>query len=151
MNQTSSAQQQPSPKDRDIGRMISASIHRYEAILHLFEGLANRTDKDPAILSAKGAEILLLQENAAQADEELLETLRYLAGTLTVFSPLLTKRQELMQAILNQNQNFQATLQGIKSFLAHEIKEIQGGRTALNGYHRQATSSTNGGIINGAL
>jgi hypothetical protein len=32
--------------------------------------------------------------------------------------------------------------------LAHEIKEIQGGRAALNGYQRQTNPSQHGGIVN---
>ncbi|MBU1986353.1 MAG: hypothetical protein KJ846_03900 [Proteobacteria bacterium] len=54
-----------------------------------------------------------------------------------------------MRQILTHNRSLLSVINNIKSLLAHDIKAIQGGRTALNGY-RQTTSSQNGGILNHA-
>lgn len=134
----------------NIELMLSDSIQRYENILHLFEEIAGKPDNNPDLLGRMGAEILQLQDEAAQADQQLL-TLLHPHSEETAVRELLKKRQDTLQSILRHNQTLQATLQGIKSYLTHEIKEIQGGRKALSGYHRQTTSSTNGGIINGSL
>ncbi|MBW6520878.1 MAG: hypothetical protein K0A99_07685 [Desulfoarculaceae bacterium] len=51
-----------------------------------------------------------------------------------------------MQQIIQHNRALLTTTDNIKSLLAHEIKEAQGGRTALNGY-RQPNPVANGALL----
>jgi hypothetical protein len=103
-------------------------------------------DKDVATLHTRGAEILLVQEQAALADQGLLSILQEMVPTLSAH-PLMDRRQNLMQQIMTHNRLLLSTINTIKSLLAHEIKEMRGGRAALNGY-RQTPPSQNGGILN---
>lgn len=143
-------------KQQKLGKLdtlLLCSIGRYEEILTLFETLnSDAGDKSPATLDSRGSEVLQLQAQATLADQELITILSELdpaeSAQLAAHS-LMAQRHEIMQRILVQNRSLLSGIKNIQSLLAHEIKEIQGGRTALNGY-RQTTSSQNGGILNDA-
>ncbi|MDD3815242.1 MAG: hypothetical protein PHZ02_11445 [Desulfocapsaceae bacterium] len=139
---------------RDLGELdalLLSSIECYEDILALFEAISHdRGDNSLSTLGSKGTEILQLQEKAALADQELIATLKEMDPAVSAHlssHPLMDKRQKLMQQILPHNRSLLSVINNIKSLLAHDIKSIQGGRTALNGY-RQTTSPQNGGILN---
>jgi hypothetical protein len=133
----------------EIDTLLQCSIKRYEDILTLFTEINSETgDKNPATLHARGMEILLLQEQAALADHTLITTMQETNPARHDHFSLLAKRQDIMRQILNHTHSLLSTANNIKSLLAHEIKEIQGGRVALSGYQQQATSSQNGGIVN---
>lgn len=135
----------------NLDPLLQASIQRYEDILVLFEAINHgRDDNTPATPGSKGTEILQMQEMAALADQELIAILKEIEPTVSArlsSYPLMDRRRELMQQILTHNRSLLSVINNIKSLLAHDIKSIQGGRTALNGY-RQTTSSQNGGILN---
>lgn len=131
--------------------LLICSIRRYEEILTLFEAINNEGgDKNPSTLDSTGTKILQLQEKAALADQELISVITKIDSTasthLTAHS-LLEQRQDLMQRILGHNKSLLSTINNIKSLLAHEIKEMHGGRIALKGYS-QTNSSQHGGIVN---
>lgn len=138
----------------NIDTLLLASIRRYENILALFATFSTETDNNPATLHMRGTTLLQLQEEAALADADLAIILLEMSSTLPsaqlAAHPLLNKRKDIMQQVLDNNRSLLATINNIKSLLAHEIKELQSGRTALSGY-RQTTSSSNGGILNDSL
>ncbi|MBA3005645.1 MAG: hypothetical protein FP810_03465 [Desulfocapsa sp.] len=135
----------------DFDTLLQTSVNRYEDILALFEAINHdRGDNTPSTFDSSGTEILQMQEKAALADQELIAILKEMEPTFSAHlssHPLMDRRQKLMQQILTHNRSFLSVINNIKSLLAHDIKAIQGGRTALNGY-RQSTSSQNGGILN---
>jgi hypothetical protein len=136
---------------KNLGTLLQTSVNRYEDILALFEAINdNRGDNTPSTFDSRGTEILQLQEKAALADQDLIATLKEMDPAMSAHlssHPLMDRRQELMQQILTHNRSLLSVINNIKSLLAHDIKSIQGGRTALNGY-RQTTSPQNGGILN---
>jgi hypothetical protein len=140
----------PPQQTRDeLDTLLQCSITRYENILTLFTAINSEVgDKNPATLHARGTEILLLQEQAALADHTLITTIQETNPAWHDHFSLLAKRQDIMRQILIHTHSLLSTTSNIKSLLAHEIKEIQGGRAALNGYQRQTTPSQNGGILN---
>ncbi|MDO9042920.1 MAG: hypothetical protein Q7U64_11355 [Desulfocapsaceae bacterium] len=142
----------PAPQQQtreEIDTLLQRSIKRYENILTLFTAINSETgDNNPATLHARGMEILQLQEQAALADHTLIMTMQETNPAWLNHFSLLSKRQDIMHQILIHTHSLLSTTNNIKSLLAHEIKEIQGGRAALNGYQRQATPSQNGGILN---
>ncbi|MFH2123526.1 MAG: hypothetical protein ABIJ50_08620 [Pseudomonadota bacterium] len=131
--------------------LLLDSILRYEDILALLvAGTNDQGGNDPATLEIRGTAILQLQEQAALADHDLIATLTGMEAPLPAHlssHPLMIRRRNLMQQVLTHSRSLLSALTNIKSLLAHEIKEMQGGRVALNGY-RQTTSSQNGGILN---
>lgn len=131
----------------ELNALLLASIRRHGDILSMFEAINGaRGDKDVATLHTRGTEILLVQEQAALADQGLLSILQEMGPALSAH-PLLDQRQAIMHQILEHTRSLLSTINTIKSLLAHEIKEMQGGRAALNGY-RQTPPSQNGGILN---
>ena len=131
-----------------IDTLLQCSITRYENILTLLAAINNETgNNNPATLHARGMEILQFQEQAALADHDLMTTIQEM-NPACLNHHLLSRRQDIMRQILTHTRSLLSTTTNIKSLLAHEIKEIQGGRAALNGYQRQATSFQNGGVIN---
>lgn len=131
----------------ELNALLLASIQRQKDIITLFEAInGERGDKDPATLEGRGKEILLVQEQAALADLDLIALIKEMGPALSVH-PLMEQRRDLMHQILAHNRSLLATINTIKSLLAHEIKEMQGGRVALNGY-RQTSPYQNGGIVN---
>jgi hypothetical protein len=130
--------------------LLQSSIIRYEAILALFVAINNESgNKNAEALNVLGTEILQRQEQAELADQLLMTALEETAPPASAL-PLLENRLEIMRQIYTHNQTLSATANNIKSLIAHEIKEMQGGRAALNGY-RQTTTSQNGGILNNSL
>jgi hypothetical protein len=144
---------EPFPPRQDpegIAALLQSSIIRYEEILALFVAINNASgNKNGEALNILGTEILQRQEQAKLADQLLMAALEDTAPPAEAL-PLLEKRVEVMRQILTHNQALVSTANNIKSLIAHEIKEMQGGRAALNGY-RQATTSQNGGILNNSL
>lgn len=134
----------------DLNTLLSASIRHYENILALFVAINNDRDNyNPTTLHARSTELLHLQQEVALADDALAVAMKEISLDPADHSgnyPLIKKRQEVMHQILVHNRSLIATIQNIQSLLAHEIKEMQGGRVALNGY-RQTTSSQ-GSILN---
>ncbi len=135
----------------EINALLMSSIGRYENILTMYETINNDTgDKSPSTLDSRGTKILQLQEEANLADHDLIAIIKEIdpaASTHLAAYSLIKQRQNLMQQILVHNRSLLSSINNIKSLLAHEIKEMQGGRAALKGY-RQSTSSQNGGILN---
>jgi hypothetical protein len=134
----------------DLTSLLSASIRHYEDILAMFVTINNnRGNYNPTTLYARSTELLHLQQEVALADDALAIAMKEInpdPADYSVNYPLIKKRQEVMHQILVHNRSLLATIQNIQSLLAHEIKELQGGRAALNGY-RQTTSSQ-GNILN---
>jgi len=134
----------------DLNTLLSASIRHYEDILALFVTINNnRGNYNPTTLHARSTELLNLQQEVALADDAIAIAMKeFTPGPAdhSVNYPLIKKRQEVMHQILVHNRSLIATIKNIQSLLAHEIKEMQGGRAALNGY-RQTTSSQ-GGLLN---
>jgi len=134
----------------DLTSLLSASIRHYEDILAMFVTINNnRGNYNPTTLHARSTELLHLQQEVALADDALAIAMKEInpdPADYSVNYPLIKKRQEVMHQILVHNRSLLATIQNIQSLLAHEIKELQGGRAALNGY-RQTTSSQ-GNILN---
>jgi len=135
----------------DLNSLLSTSIRHYEDILALFVTINNdRGNYNPTTLHARSMELLHLQEEVAVADDALAGAMAAITSDPAahpVDYPLIKKRQEVMRQILVHNRSLLATIQNIQSLLAHEIKEMQGGRVALNGY-RQTTSSQQACLLN---
>lgn len=133
-----------------IAALLRSSITRYEEILALFIAINNESgNKNAEALNVLGTEVLQRQEQAEFADQLLMTALEETAPPASAL-PLLENRLKIMRQIFTHNQTLSATANNIKSLIAHEIKEMQGGRAALNGY-RQTTTSQNGGILNNSL
>lgn len=133
-----------------LDALLLCSLRRFEDILTLFAIINNDSGgTNPATLDNRGTEILQLQEQAALADDELV-TLLHEEDLPAANYHLLAKRREIMDQILQHNRSLLTTVSNVQSLLAHEIKEAQGGRAALNGY-RQANPAQNGGILKGSL
>ena len=133
-----------------LDALLLCSVRSYEDILTLFAAINSELgDNSPATLESRGEELLHLQEKAALADHALVATMQAMhpAGS---DHPLMARRQDIMLQILSHNRSLISTINTIKSLLAHEIKEMQGGRVALNGYRQTATPSQSGGILNDA-
>ncbi len=144
---------EPGSPQQNMGQLdalLLCSLRRYEDILTLF-GIINNDSggTSPATLDSRGAEILRLQEQAALADYDLVALLQQ-EDLLAANYHLLSKRREIMDQILQYNHSLLTTVSNVKSLLAHEIKEAQSGRAALNGY-RQPNPAQNGGILKGSL
>ena len=132
----------------EINTLLQRSIKRYEDILSLFTAInSDAGDNNPATFQARGMEILQLQEHAALADNTLIATIQAMNPDW-LDRPLLSKRQDIMRQIFTHTHSLLSASNNIKSLLAHEIKELQGGRAALTGYQRQTHISQNGGILN---
>jgi len=135
---------------KDLNTLLSSSIRHYEDILALFVTINNdRGSYNPTTLHARSTELLQLQQEVALADDALTVAMKEInldPATHCADYPLIKKRQEVMHQVLIHNRSLLASIQNIQSLLAHEIKELQGGRAALNGY-RQTTSSQ-GNILN---
>ena len=135
----------------EFDTLLHCSVKLYEDILYLFATINNeKGDNNPEILQARGMAIEQLQEQAAIADQALITALQEV-NPAWLDHLLLSRRQDIMHQVLDQNRLLLSTTNNIKSLLAHELKQIQGGRSALNGYHRQINPSQNGGILNDAL
>jgi hypothetical protein len=133
-----------------LDALLLCSLRRFEDILTLFKIINNDSGgTNPATLGSRGTEILQLQEQAALADDELA-TLLHEEDLPAANFHLLAKRREIMDQILQHNRSLLTTVSNVQSLLAHEIKEAQGGRAALNGY-RQPNPAQNGGILKGSL
>lgn len=141
------SRQQASEK---LDALLHCSVRRYEDILTLLAAINSDVGgNNAATLDSRGTEVLQLQEQAALADCELVTTLQEMHIDVSDH-PLIDKRLEIMQQIMSHNRSLLSSVHNVKSLLAHEIKEMQGGQAALHGY-RQTTSSQNGGILKGAL
>jgi hypothetical protein len=144
---------EPLSRQQSMGKLdalLLSSVRRYEDILTLFAAInSDIGGKNPATLELRGTELLQLQEQAALADRDLIATLQE-KNIDESAHPLLNKRQDIMQQILHHNRSLLTTVSNIKSLLAHEIKEMQGGRAALHGYC-QSTPARNGDIFKGSL
>ncbi len=140
----------PPQAPEGIAALLQSSIIRYEEILALFVAINNESgNKNAEALNILGTEILQRQEQAEFADQLLMTALEETAPPASAL-PLLENRLKIMRQIFTHNQTLSATANNIKSLIAHEIREMQGGRAALNGY-RQTTTSQNGGILNNSL
>ena len=134
----------------DFEALLHSSIRRYEQILDLFIAInGDGGDSTSTSLDEKGTELLHLQEQAALADGDLLAAMVE-QGPVEGEYLLLDRRRQLMQQILQHNRALLTTADNIKSLLAHEIKEAQGGRTAINGY-RQHNPGANGALLRRSL
>jgi len=136
---------------KDLNTLFTESIRRHEDILAMFETINHaRAGCNPTTLHAGCTELLHLQEQVALADSELSDTMEKISPDSTahpVDFVLVEQRKEIMRQIYIHNRSLLASIQNIQSLLAHEIKEMQGGRTAMNGY-RQAIASRQGSILN---
>lgn len=137
----------------DLNALLSTSIQHYEDILALFATINHdKGSYDPATLHAKSMELLALQKEIANGDETLVAAMNNIspdAPDQPVDYSLIEKRKELMRQIYIHNRSLLSTIQNIQSLLTHEIKEMQDGRTALNGY-RRTSSTRHGSILNDA-
>jgi hypothetical protein len=132
----------------EVNSLLQSSVKRYEDILSLFTAISSETgDSNLETLHAGGMELVQLQEQAALADQLLISMMQEMAPDRLNHS-LLAKRQDVIHKILTHNRSLLSTAKNIKSLLAHDLKEIQGGRTALSGYQRQTNPVLNGGILN---
>lgn len=135
----------------DLNFLLAASIQHYEDLVAMFEVINHdKGSCNPATLQARSTELLQLQAELALADEALtvaMQAKNAAPEALSVRYPLIEKRQELMRQAFIHNRSLVATIQNLQSLLAHEIKEMQGGRAALHGY-RQTTTSQQGSILN---
>jgi len=135
----------------DFEALIHSSIRRYEEILALFTTINGvGGDTRPVTLEAAGTELLHLQEQAALADRDLINALQERTTFDGSEKPLIARRLAIIQQILQHNRLLLTTVGNIKSLLAHEIKQAQGGQAALSGY-RQTNLLQNGGILRGSL
>ena len=139
------------PQDPEVvAALLQSSIIRYEEILALFIAINSESgNKNAETLDIWGTELLQLQEQAELADQLLMTALEENSPPASAL-PLLEKRLEILRQVFAHNRALFSTATNIKSLLTHEIKEMQGGRAALNGY-RQTTTSQNGGILNNSL
>jgi hypothetical protein len=139
------------PQDPEvIAALLQSSITHYEEMLSLFIAINSESgNKNAETLDIWGTELLQLQEQAELADQLLMTALEEISPPASTL-PLLEKRLEIMRQVLTHNRALLSTATNIQSLLTHEIKEMQGGRAALNGY-RQTTTSQNGGILNNSL
>lgn len=132
----------------EFDTQLRCSVKLYEDILTLFTAInSEKGDNSPEILEARGMAIVQLQEQAALADQALITTMQGM-NPAWFDHPLLSRRQDIMHQILGHNRLLLSATKNIKSLLAHELKQLQGGRAALNGYHCQLNPSQNGGILN---
>lgn len=141
----------PQQKKGQLDTLLHCSVKRYEDILALFSAINNEGGgNNAATLDRRGTEVLQLQEQAALADQDLVAAIMQDMPLPGPAHLLLDKRRDIIQQILRHNRLLLTTISNIKSLLAHEIKEAQGGRAALNGY-RQINPSQNGGLLKGSL
>lgn len=135
----------------DLNSLLTASIQHYEDLIVMFESINHdKGSCNPATLQARSIELLQLQAELALADGALTVAMQATNADPDMLSfqfPLIEKRQELMRQAFIHNRSLLATIQNLQSLLAHEIKEMQGGRAALHGY-RQTTTSHQGSILN---
>jgi len=135
----------------DLNFLLAASIQHYEDLIVMFKSINHdKGSCNPATLQARSTELLQKQEELGQADKALtiaMQATNADPDALSVQYPLIEKRQELMRQAFIHNRSLLATIQNLQSLLAHEIKEMQGGRAALHGY-RQTTTSQQGSILN---
>jgi hypothetical protein len=135
----------------DLNSLLTASIQHYEDLIAMFEAINHdKGSCNPTTLQARITELLQKQEELGQADNALtveMQATNVDLDLLSVQYPLMEKRQELMRQAFIHNRSLVATIQNLQSLLAHEIKEMQGGRAALHGY-RQTTTSQQGSILN---
>ncbi|KAF0188181.1 MAG: hypothetical protein FD168_1885 [Desulfobulbaceae bacterium] len=130
-----------------VASLLQSSIIHYEKMLALFIAINSESgNKNAETLEAWGTELLQLQEQAELADQLLMNALEETSPPASAL-PLLEKRLEIMHQVFTHNRALLSTANNIKSLLAHEIREMQGGRAALHGY-RQTTSSHQGSILN---
>lgn len=136
---------------KDLNALFTESIQHYEDILAMFETINHdQGSYNPTTLHARSTELLHLQEQVVLADRELSDSMARIDPDSTdhpLDVVLVEKRKEIMHQIYIHNRSLLASIQNIQSLLAHEIKEMQGGRTAMNGY-RQAIISQQGSILN---
>ncbi len=134
-----------------LNALLSASIRHYEALLAMFGAINNdKSNTSPATLQASCTEILLVQTEITLADNAVtlaLQAENHNQAAISHEFPLIERRLSLMRQAFNHNRSLLATILNMQSLLAHEIKEIQGGRAALHGY-RQISSTQNGSILN---
>ncbi|MBV5340252.1 MAG: hypothetical protein J0665_11965 [Deltaproteobacteria bacterium] len=135
----------------DLNLLLTSSIQHYEELIVMFEAINHdKGSCNPATLQARCTELLQMQSEIALADEALTVAMQATSGDPSALSfqyPLIEKWQALMHQAFIHNRSLLATIQNLQSLLAHEIKEMQGGRAALHGY-RQTTASQQGSILN---
>jgi hypothetical protein len=135
----------------ELNALLSASIEHYEALLAMFETINDdKENADQSTLQTRCTELLRLQGELALADGALgiaMQSENSAPVDLSLDNPLITRRQTLMGQAFTHNRSLLATIHNIQSLLVHEMKEIQCGRAALNGY-RQTTSTQQGSILN---
>jgi hypothetical protein len=135
----------------DLNSLLAASIQHYEDLIVMFKSINHdKGSCNPATLQARSTELLQKQEELGQADKALTIAMQATNGDPSALSfqyPLIEKWQALMHQAFIHNRSLLATIQNLQSLLAHEIKEMQGGRAALHGY-RQITTSQQGSILN---
>ncbi len=118
---------------------IRDSISLYEKILTLLQ------DIEKSLGTASGNELqgmstslVELQSRATQHDQLIVDQLtRMPAKNSEIVTSLLARRETLMKKILLLNNELTAKATGVKSLLAHEMRTIRSGRSALSGYKQQ--------------
>ncbi|MFH0781247.1 MAG: hypothetical protein V2B20_04740 [Pseudomonadota bacterium] len=111
------------------------SINYYTRILALLQNIDGRVGTaSQDELTEMNESLKELQAPATQRDQWLLEHLQKVPLKSEFLSSLLEKRDTLVKEVLRLNGRLTAKAMGVKSLLAHEIKTLRNGLSAIKGY-----------------
>lgn len=120
---------------KQVEAKLIQSITQYERILEYMRKLENEVGTASHQALTKSNETLVeLQNSAAEFEQDLFLNLLALPDKSASLHVLMDTRQQLLQDILSLNQRIVTKTSQIKSFIAHEIKKLLSGRSAMNGY-----------------
>lgn len=123
---------------QQVEEILSQSIHQYAEILEFLQKMNKEIGSAlPEELLELGESLAHLQHLAAETDQVLLMQLSKHSALAETLQPLLDRREQIMKEILFLNGRISEKASGVKSLIAHEMKKLRTGLSALNGYKQQ--------------
>lgn len=119
--------------------LLEKSNARYQAVLEHARLLENLLVKgDPKDLAAYTARLNELQHEAGLNDRVLLEKIARDAASWKAH-PLFQQRMQLLEQIMEMNNLLLPRIHGMMAVTEAELAQLKDGRTALSGYHPNAS------------
>ena len=133
---------------QELETMLSQSIQQYECIRDFLRNMDEEVgNADPVTLQNFSDSLHELQAEAMQIDQVLLAQLNKKTKKNEPIQNLIARRELLQQEILLLNTRITEKVSRVKSLIAHEMKKLSKGLSALSGYKQQQHNQ--GRIVNG--
>ena len=135
---------------RNFQPILTESIHQYTVIHNLLLMINKEiSTATPERLDALNASLVDIQKKAVELDSLIQEELKSPAMLDQQTQSLARTREELVASIIELNKEITVRAVNVKSLLAHEIRTLKNGHSAISGYRTQ--QEPQGRLVNRAL